>query len=119
MSLTLYCSAMPSARSSTADAASFCRRHLLGQLVAPVDLDDVDGDQLGVDRLGQLAAEVDDELIGRAAVEAQHGLSEGHALAVSGMRGEGYHRSRHAQSGAAAAASGRLARPSSSSSSRR
>ena len=49
---------------------------LVGQLVAPIDLDDVDRDELGRDRLGELAAKGDDELVGRPAVEAEDGLSK-------------------------------------------
>jgi hypothetical protein len=70
VSLTLYCSVEQSR------SRLVLRRHLLGQLVAPVDFDHVDRDQFRVMALGQLASEVDYELIGWAAVQTEHGLLE-------------------------------------------
>ena len=45
--------------------------HVVIQVVLPVDLDDMDGDELGAAPLCQLATEADDERVRRSSVEAQ------------------------------------------------
>ena len=67
--------------------------HLVGQLVLPSHLDHVDRHQLGGVKLRQLAAQIDHQLIGRTAVEAEHGLVN--RIGVDALRHwpEGYHRS--------------------------
>ena len=66
----------------------------------PVDLDDVDRDQLGLGRAGLLGDEPDDAGVARAAVEGEDGAAEGGGVVICHGRRSRYHRRRRLPVGA-------------------